>query len=69
MNIELIVKLVEKADEDFDLALVPSGTIEKFVEVLVEECVRYVNEEYQRDFESKWREDLSEGIKKHFGIK
>ena len=42
--------------------------LEKFAELIVRECVRYINVEYQRDFESKWREDLSNGVKKHFGV-
>ena len=42
--------------------------IEKFTELIVRECVRYFNEDYQRDFDVKWREDLSKGIKQHFGV-
>ena len=41
----------------------------KFAELIVRECVRYFNEDYQRDFDSLWREDLSKGIKQHFGVK
>ena len=41
---------------------------EKFAELIVQECVRYFNEDYQRDFDNLWREDLSKGIKKHFGV-
>ena len=41
----------------------------EFAELIVQECVRYLNEDYQRDFDSLWREDLSRGIKKHFGVK
>jgi len=40
----------------------------EFAELIVQECVRYLNEDYQRDFDSLWREDLSKGIKKHFGV-
>jgi len=39
-----------------------------FAELIVQECVRYFNEGYQRDFDTLWREDLSKGIKKHFGL-
>ena len=42
---------------------------QRFAELIVQECVRYFNEDYQRDFDSLWREDLSRGIKKHFGVK
>lgn len=40
----------------------------EFAELIVRECVRYFNEDYQRDFETLWREDLSKGIKQHFGV-
>jgi hypothetical protein len=43
--------------------------VEKFAELIIKECVRYFNEDYQRDFDSLWREDLSKGIKQHFGVK
>jgi hypothetical protein len=41
---------------------------EKFAQLIVRECVRYFNEDYERDFDSLWREDLSKGIKEHFGV-
>ena len=44
------------------------GTARKFAESIVHECVRYFNEDYQRDFDTLWREDLSKRIKEHFGI-
>jgi hypothetical protein len=43
-------------------------TLEKFAELIVLECVRYLNEDYQRDFNTLWREDLSKGMKDHFGV-
>ena len=42
--------------------------VEKFAEVIVKECVRHFNEDYQRDFDTLWREDLSKSIREHFGI-
>lgn len=39
-----------------------------FAELIVRECVRYFNEDYQRDFHTLWREDLTKGIKEHFGV-
>ena len=42
--------------------------LEKFAELIVRECVRYFNEDYTRDFETAWREDLSKSIKQHFGV-
>jgi len=41
---------------------------EQFAELIVNDCVRYLNEDYQRDFDRLWREDLSKGIKEHFGV-
>ena len=40
----------------------------RFAELIVRECVRYFNEDYERDFDTLWREDLSKGIKEHFGV-
>jgi hypothetical protein len=42
--------------------------LEKFAELIVRECVRHFNEDYQRDFDTLWREDLSKSIKEHFGV-
>lgn len=42
---------------------------EKFAELIVLECVRYFNEDYERDFDTLWREDLTKNIKEHFGVK
>lgn len=42
--------------------------LEDFADLIVNECVRYLNEDYQRDFNTQWREDLSTGIKQHFGV-
>lgn len=39
-----------------------------FAELIVRECIRYFNEDYQRDFNTLWREDLTKGIKQHFGV-
>ena len=41
--------------------------LERFAGLMVQECVRYINEAYQRDWSALWREDLSNGIKAHFG--
>ena len=41
---------------------------QKFAQLIVRECVRYFNEDYVRDFDTLWREDLSKGIKEHFGV-
>jgi len=41
---------------------------QKFAELIVKECVRHFTEDYQRDFDTLWREDLSKSIKEHFGV-
>jgi len=41
---------------------------EKFAELIVRECIRHFNEDYQRDFDTLWREDLTNSIKNHFGV-
>ena len=43
--------------------------LNRFAELIVRECVRYFNEDYQRDFDTLWREDLTKGIREHFGVK
>lgn len=45
-----------------------NDSFEKITELIVLESVRYFNEDYQRDFDTPWREDLAKGIKKHFGV-
>lgn len=45
------------------------GSLEKFAESIVDECIRYFNEDYQRDFDTLWREDLSAKLVEHFGVK
>lgn len=42
--------------------------LKKFAQLIVRECVRHFNEDYQRDFDTLWREDLSKSIKAHFGV-
>ena len=46
----------------------PEFDYKKFAELIVKECVRHFNEDYQRDFDTNWREDLSKSIKQHFGV-
>ncbi len=45
-----------------------AGRANKLAELIVQECVRYFNEDYVRDFDVLWREDLSKGMKEHFGV-
>ena len=44
------------------------GDLALFAELIIKECVRHFNEDYQRDFDTNWREDLSKSIKQHFGV-
>ena len=69
---ERIKQLIEQATKRYP-ATESSGEFstfdkEKFAELIVEECVRYFNEDYQRDFDTLWREDLSRSIRQHFGV-
>lgn len=57
---ELFEKCVYEKEWGFD--------VEMFAELIVRECARYFNEDYQRDFDTLWREDLTKGIKEHFGV-
>ena len=45
------------------------ATYQRFGEKVVCECIRHFNEDYQRDFDTLWREDLTNSIKNHFGVK
>jgi len=46
-----------------------AGRAKKLNELIIKECIRYFNEDYQRDFNVLWREDLSKKIAEHFGLK
>lgn len=48
---------------------VSHARLDDFSNLIIEEVIRYFNEEYQRNFSSLWREDLSKAIKEHFGVK
>ncbi len=73
---ERIKELIQMADL-CAAGLMASGASEEEIQnrskvvlanLIVRECVRYFNEDYERDFDSLWREDLSRGIKQHFGV-
>lgn len=65
---ERIVKLAEKAGLEYNFDPMTWLKHEKFAELIVKECVRYFNQDYHRDWSTLWREDLSKGIKQHFGV-
>jgi hypothetical protein len=51
-----------------DMQSIKMAQYREFAEKIVNECVRHFNEDYQRDFDTNWREDLSKSIKQHFGV-
>jgi len=51
-----------------DVQEIKMAQYREFAELIVRECVRHFNEDYQRDFDTNWREDLSKSIKQHFGV-
>jgi len=65
---ERILELIQ-AQNGFSGLVWTEQDKQEFAELIVKECVRYFNEDYQRDFDTLWREDLSKGIKNHFGVK
>jgi hypothetical protein len=73
---ERLKELVKQAngitydDDGNELTLALVGKeLEIFAELIVRECIRYFNEDYNRNFATLWREDLSIGVKQHFGVK
>ena len=51
-----------------DMQAIKMAQYREFAEKIVNECVRHFNEDYQRDFDTNWREDLSRSINQHFGV-
>ena len=41
----------------------------KYAELIVLECCKFTQEKYTRDFDTVWRDDFVNQIKKHFGVK
>ena len=68
VKLEMIRELTKQAGLEYDFNPMLWLKYEKFAELIVRECVRYFNEDYQRDFDTLWREDLTKGIKEHFGV-
>ena len=66
MRTELLIKIVEKSDKDFVLALVPAPTLIKFAELIVQECLFIVDDERKPDMVS--RTELWHQIREHFGV-
>jgi len=64
-RIRLIAEEAEFSEVDLQIQ---GDNFQRLAELIVQECVRYFNEDYQRDFDALWREDLSKGMKEHFGV-
>lgn len=67
---QLLLQVASRTGEDGEYlpSLHTPQDIERFAQLIVRECVRYFNEDYQRDFDTNWREDLSKSINQHFGV-
>ena len=63
MNVKLLTELVEKADKDFALALVPADTLEKFAELIVTKCAVIATR-----CESNGTKNIGAEILEHFGV-
>jgi hypothetical protein len=63
-----IRELAEQANLTIATSSLWEHKVQEFAELIVKECVRYFNEDYERNFETLWREDLSKGMKEHFGV-
>ena len=73
MNDDLIKEFARQAGfkvnwQHEDMQAIKMAQYKEFAESIVRECVRHFNEDYQRDFDTNWREDLSKSIKQHFGV-
>jgi hypothetical protein len=74
MKTELLCNLVEKADKDFQLALVPADIIIKFAELMVEEFDLILANEYldcvgENDKKSQFRvARLRKRVEKYFRV-
>lgn len=78
LNLELIRKAgfhmrpsIENTVEGIDWNCGSCGydrCVDELIGLTVLECIQYINEDYQRDFDTKWRDDLSVKIKQHFGV-
>ena len=60
MNTLKLIEIVEQADKDYALALVPADTLKKFAELIVRECA-----DVAADHEAL---DIYEEIREHFGV-
>jgi len=68
-NIKITPMVIDGEEYEYEeVEMDGSEDLQKFAELIVLECVRYFNEDYVRDFDVLWREDLSKCMKEHFGV-
>lgn len=69
MRTELLIKIVEKSDKDFALALVPADTLEKFAELIVRECAYIPIDMWDKaELNADVAVKIEDRIKEHFGV-
>ena len=70
MNERLLIEIVERADENCELAMVPADTLIKFAELIVKECVDIISPYTVRMNKpgESYLHPIQE-IKQHFGVK
>ena len=64
MNTLKLIEIVDQADKDYALALVPADTLKKFAELIVRECIDIV----AAGGEFASRPKLVEKLQEHFGV-
>ena len=65
MNVKLLTEIVERADKDFALALVPADTLKKFALLIVSKCAEVADTaDATRE---KW-EGIGKYVREHFGV-
>ena len=70
MNTLKLIEIVNKADKDYALALVPADTLKKFAELIVRECadIADLNDNGSSDEWDKCARGISRDIKLTFGV-
>jgi hypothetical protein len=70
----IINSLFEPIEPNFTIGtgngkmVIPVVFAEQLTKLVVEECIRYFNEDYRRDFDVKWHDDLSAKLSDHFNL-
>ena len=76
MNEKLLIEIVERADENCELAMVPADTLIKFAELIIEECLMIcknyrVHSTNDKKFlaQNEVIFKISDNIEEYFGLK